>query len=212
MTDTYEVPLRCSCGAIEGVATGVSPQTGTHLVCYCDDCQTFQHVIGQAEHVLDAHGGTEIFQMSAGLLRITRGADQLRCLRLGPKGPVRWYAGCCNTPIGNTMDRPALPFVGVIGAFFDRSDSDRIDRALGPLQKGVFREHALGDTSGLNAYDRFPLSSVGGFLVRVLRWRFRGDHKRTPCFDPESGALAVEPRVLSKEERAAAHAKIPVAG
>ena len=211
MADTQEISLRCSCGEIEGVATGISPAAGTHLVCYCDDCQTFQHAIGQAEQVLDAHGGTEIFQMSAGQLRFTKGADQLRCLRLGPKGPVRWYAGCCNTPIGNTLDRPALPFVGVVTACLAVSDEAAL-RALGPLKKGVFRKYALGDTSTLDAHDGVPLAAVGSFIVKLLRWRFRGDHKRSPFFDPASGELIAEPWVLSKEERAARRAKIPAGG
>lgn len=213
MSETHDIPLRCSCGTVEGVATGVSPAAGTHLVCYCDDCQTFQHAIGRADQVLDAHGGTDIFQMSAGQLRFTKGVQHLRCLRLSPRGAVRWYAGCCSTPVGNTMDRPALPFVGVITACFDRSgDADAVDRALGPPAKGVFAKHALGDTSKLNAHDGVPLSAIGGFILKLFRWRLRGDHKHSPFFDPESGGLVVEPWVLHKDERAAARAKIPVDG
>lgn len=213
MTDTYDIPVRCCCGEFEGVATGVSPAVGTHLVCYCDDCQTFQHAIGQAERILDAHGGTDIFQMSSGQFRITKGSEHLRCLRLSPKGTVRWYAGCCNTAIGNTLDRPALPFVGIITACFDRSgDADAVEQALGPLGKGVFRKHALGDTSHLHAHDGVPLSALGGFLVKLLRWRLRGDHKRSPFFDAGSGELVFEPWVLSREERDTARAKIPASG
>ena len=182
-------------------------------MCYCHDCQTFQHAIGQADRVLDAHGGTDIYQMSAGQFSITKGAGKLRCLRLSPRGTVRWYAGCCNTPIGNTMDRPTLPFVGFVTACFDRSgNAETVDQALGPLEKGVYRKHALGDTSTLNAHDGVPLSAIGSFLLKLLRWRLRGDHKRSPFFEPASGELVAEPWVLSKEERAAARANIPVDG
>lgn len=213
MTDTSDISLRCFCGELEGVATRVSPAVGTHVVCYCDDCQTFQHAIGQAERVLDEHGGTEIFQMSAGQLSISKGLERLSCLRLSPKGVVRWYASCCNAPIGNTMDRPTLPFVGLVATCFDRSgDTAAVSRALGPLKKGVFGKHALGDTSDLYAHDGVPFAAIGGFLVKLVRWRLRGDHKRSPFFDRDSGELIAEPWVLSKEERDAARSRIGVSG
>ena len=88
---------------------------GTHVICYCADCQTFARHLGQSETALDADGGTEIFQTLPDAVRITRGADSLALLRLGPKGLMRWYAGCCNTPIANTLANPrTLPFIGMI--------------------------------------------------------------------------------------------------
>ena len=35
-------------------------------------------------------------------MTMTQGADRLTFLRMTEKGPLRWYASCCNTPIGNT--------------------------------------------------------------------------------------------------------------
>jgi Family of unknown function (DUF6151) len=46
-------------------------------------------------------------------LRFTKGQDQIEGLRLTPKGLYRWYAKCCNTPVGNTR-APALPFVSML--------------------------------------------------------------------------------------------------
>ena len=40
-TSFSEVPLRCRCGALRGVASEVAPTTGLRLVCYCKDCQAF---------------------------------------------------------------------------------------------------------------------------------------------------------------------------
>ena len=58
------LPVRCFCGKLQGIAHDVSPDVGNHVACYCDDCQSFQHALGQAERVLDANGGTDIYQMS----------------------------------------------------------------------------------------------------------------------------------------------------
>ena len=66
--------------------------------------------------MLDAAGGTDIFQMPTGRLKLTAGADALRCLRLSGKGILRWYADCCRTPIGNTVG-PRVPVVGLIHSF-----------------------------------------------------------------------------------------------
>ncbi len=55
------------------------------------------------------------------------------CLRLSPKGLMRWYAGC-RTPVGNTASSARVPFVGVPHSFIDRGDSGRsLDDALGPI-------------------------------------------------------------------------------
>ena len=115
-----DVPLRCACGTVRGVARGLSPTRGHRVVCYCDDCQRFAHFLGAAQTILDPHGGTDIFQTSPARLEITAGGDLLACLRLRPRSNVlRWYAGCCRTPIGNTPADPRFVLVGVIHACMD---------------------------------------------------------------------------------------------
>src|SRR5688572_12534539 len=98
-----DLPVRCSCGTLRAVVRGASGGRGNHVVCYCDDCQSFAHFLERADDTLDAHGGTEIYQMSPARLEIIDGADRLACVRLAPKGLLRWYAACCRTPIGNTL-------------------------------------------------------------------------------------------------------------
>lgn len=195
------LPVRCLCGKLEGEVTGVSPDTGNHITCYCDDCQTFQHYLGHADKVLNPNGGTEIFQMSPVGFRITQGREYLACLRFSPNGLVRWYASCCSTPIGNTLGTPALPFVGVITSFFDRSaGDDTVSRALGPLKSGVNGKFAVGDRTGLDASDTAPISLYFRFMAQIIRRRLKGEHKRSPFFDPDTGQLVVVPKVLTKEE------------
>src|SRR5215831_20849654 len=102
--DVVDLPLRCQCGRMRGVASDVSPSTGFRVVCYCKDCQAFAHFLDRAD-VLDPAGGTDIFQMPPGRLKLTAGTDAMRCLRLSNK-VLRWYSDCCRTPIANTAARP----------------------------------------------------------------------------------------------------------
>jgi hypothetical protein len=57
-----ELQLRCRCARVRGVARDVSPRHGLRLVCYCHDCRAFARFLERAD-VLDAAGGTDIFQM-----------------------------------------------------------------------------------------------------------------------------------------------------
>ncbi len=64
------LPIRCSCAALRGTALGVSANRGNRVVCYCDDCQSFAYFLGRADQILDAHGGTDIFQTSPARLEM----------------------------------------------------------------------------------------------------------------------------------------------
>ena len=95
-----DLPLRCRCGRMRGVASNVSPSTGFRFVCYCEDCQAFARFLDRTD-VLDPAGGTDIFHMPPGRVKLTAGTDAMRCLRLSDK-VLRWYTECCRTPIANT--------------------------------------------------------------------------------------------------------------
>src|SRR5262245_32360452 len=137
-----ELPLRCRCGRVQGV-TDVS--AGFRLVCYCKDCQAFARFLERPD-VLDAAGGTDIFQMPTGRVRFTAGTDAVRCLRLsGPSGGIfRWYTECCRTPIGNTAG-PRFPVVGLIHSFISHeADGRSRDEALGPSLCRIYERSAIG--------------------------------------------------------------------
>jgi len=57
-----DVALRCHCGRMRGIARAVSPSAGFRFVCYCKDCQAFARFLERPD-ILDAAGGTDIFQM-----------------------------------------------------------------------------------------------------------------------------------------------------
>ena len=194
-----DLPLRCRCGTVRAVAHGVTPDVGNHCVCFCNDCQAFAKFLGRAADVLDANGGTDIFQLSQARLQFTQGVDRVACVRLSPKGLARWYASCCNTPIGNTLATPSLPFVGMIRAFVPEPASD----ALGPIRGRGFRKSATGDKAAIPPDNDPQWRMVLRMLGLALRWRLRGDHRRSPFFSAASGALLKAPRILTEAERAA---------
>lgn len=176
----------------------VSPATGNRVVCYCDDCQAFARFLEQPD-VLDALGGTDIYQVAPARMRITAGEDALACVRLSEKGLYRWYAGCCRTPIGNTI--PRAPFVGVIHVFMDHAGDGRSrDEVLGPPVGFVHGRFAIG---GQPAHA--PRKATVGLVARsarlLLGWWARGLGTPSPFFDAKTRAPRVPPRVLTKDER-----------
>ena len=104
--DQDSLPLRCRCGSIEGYVA--APRVGARAICYCRDCQTFARFLGNPNEVLNGQGGTDIIATLPGHVHFTRGVDQLRCISLSHKGLLRWYAGCCRTPVGNTPRDPTF--------------------------------------------------------------------------------------------------------
>jgi hypothetical protein len=199
MTARVDLPIRCACGELEGTLRGVTPDRGNRCVCYCDDCQSFAHFLGRPREILDAHGGTEIFQTTPALLEIVKGADRFACMRLTSKGLLRWYARCCRTPVGNTLPTSALPFVGVIRACIAADDAG-LSAAIGPVRGRVMGRFAKGDPARLDLHQRVPLAMLARFLrVLITAW-LRGDQKRSPFFDPGSGQPVTAPEVLTREE------------
>ncbi len=200
-----DIPLRCRCGKLRGVAREVSGDGGNRVVCHCDDCQTWiHHLDGRAEW-LDANGGTEVFQLSPARIELSEGVDQLRCKQLQAGSLMRWYAACCDTPIANTLGNAQLPFAGIVHACMDHEGVGRSrDEALGPVRAHVFGRFATGDRASLEAHDRAPLSLFLRILIQVLSWRLRGDHRRSPFFDAETLQPICAPEVLAPDELTAA--------
>lgn len=192
-----DIPLRCKCGVVRGVLRHVDAKVGMHVVCYCDDCQAFAKFLDRPD-VLDAAGGTEIFQMPPAYVSFVEGVQQLRCMRLSDKGLYRWYTDCCRTPIGNTVSAK-LPVVGLIHSCIALDVSKR-DEVLGK-PAGVMAKFATGAVPPW-ASQKMPPTMPLRIASRLASWYLRGLGKPTPFFEP-SGAPRVTPRVLTREERRA---------
>ncbi|MFD2190830.1 DUF6151 family protein [Pistricoccus aurantiacus] len=185
--------IRCHCGKLQGRLT--PPSLVNRCVCYCTDCQAFAHFLKREKEILDAAGGSDVVQLLPKHVAFTQGLDQLACMRLTPKGLLRWYAACCNTAIGNTPANFKLSFVGLVADCLG-SEQGSLDEAFGPVRMRVFTRHAKGElkpkTTGLPG---------GAWRAgrMFLTARLNGDYRKTPFFT-ESGAPIVTPRVLDEQE------------
>jgi hypothetical protein len=191
---TSDIPVRCKCGAVRGVAREVSPKTVNRAVCYCHDCRAFAHWLGR-EDVMDARGGTEIIQLARARLEITDGLERIRCMRLTAKGLHRWYADCCKTPLGNTV--PAIPFVGIARGAFE-VPPERLNETFGPLLVAQINS-AVGDArrgEGMTARGIFHVTRL------LATWTLRRLGHPTPLFNRQNRPT-VTPHLLTAAERQA---------
>jgi Family of unknown function (DUF6151) len=185
---------------MRGVATEVRPDNGNRIVCMCDDCQAFALFLERPD-ALDQYGGTDIYQTTPAQLAITDGIEHLRAMRLSEKGLIRWYAGCCNTPVANTADTARAPFAGVIHTFMDHDASGRTrDDVLGPPIGLVMAKFALGQPPA-GAHQTITPSIVIRSMVYLLKGLFNGKASPSPFFDARTKAPVVAPKVLTKAER-----------
>jgi hypothetical protein len=195
-----DVPLSCRCGRVRGVASDVSASNGFRFVCYCSDCQAFARFLGRAD-VLDPAGGTDIFHMPLGRVKLTAGMDAVRCLRLS-KQVLRWYTDCCRTPIGNTAAGPRFPVIAIVHSFMDHeADGRSRDVVLGSPLCRIYERSAVGPLPPNGPPP--PSFMVFARRVKILGWWLRGLSRPSPFFDPKTGAPCVQPKILSRAEREA---------
>lgn len=182
--------LTCSCGSVRGKTAEMNKTTGTRIMCCCNDCQSFSKFLEQESTVLDSYGATDIFQIPLSYVKITEGVEQIACMRLSEKGMYRWYAKCCNTPIGNTM-KAGIPFIGLIHSFVDNSsvkDAELIEN-LGYLQTKYAKQAVPPDQKASQ------FSVMSKIVFNLISWRIKGFYKSTVFFD-DNGMPIVEPNIL----------------
>jgi hypothetical protein len=186
-------PLRCNCGKLKGTLNRTKDIN--RCVCYCADCQAFARFLKREHDILDEVGGTSIIQTIPKHVNFLEGIENLACIRLTENGPLRWYAACCNTPIGNSSPNFKLPFIGLIQNCLSAEQAS-LDKAFGPILMHVSTKEAIGEHK--------PKST--GFLAGTLRvmgmvFRSRLDrsYKQTPFFVSETGAPIVTPKLLNRQ-------------
>jgi hypothetical protein len=189
-------PLHCRCGTIKGFVS--NPQSANRVVCYCKDCQAFARFLGQESETLDAQGGSDIVQTLPKNVTFTEGTDALACMRLTDKGMVRWYAGCCKTPIGNTLENYKISFVGLLHNCLETPERSLTD-SFGAVRTYANPQGAVGEpkpkAAGMG-------TTIWWFVTTILGARVNGGYKRTPFF--RDGRPIATPRVISSVERASA--------
>lgn len=184
---------------MQGVATNLKRSHAKRIACLCDDCQSFAHFLGRAGEVLDENGGTDIFPVAPANLKITRGIENLKCLRLSPQGLFRWYAGCCKTPIANTPQNPKFPYAGVVHLFMNhKADHQTRDEALGPLYGRIQGKHGYGNVPA--GADKLSFKIAFSMISFALPAFLKKQYQPSPFLDSSLKPI-VPPQVLTKSER-----------
>jgi len=192
-------PLACSCGKLKGEIAASAH--AVRAVCYCKDCRAYAHALG-TPGIGDSLGGTEVVATLPKHVRFTAGLENLACMSLSERGLLRWYASCCNTPIGNTPRDPKVPYVGLVHSCLDKT-SPSIDESFGKQRIVVNTKSAKGKVRTT------PVSTtvkVAGLMSRALAARLTGSYADNPFFLRGTRTPIRTPRVLSNAERDRAYA------
>lgn len=189
-------PLACRCGTLQGTVNTTAPHE--RIVCYCLDCQAYAHFLGRPADDLDDRGGTNALLTVPSAIRLVQGADRLASMRMTGRGPMRWYASCCNTPIANTGLSHKAAFASLLAPSLGGA-GPTLDAAFGPAELFGFVKNARG----LPKPRQTPfLGVLLRVLVRSLKARMDGSYRQTPFFDVAANKPLAEPRLLSADERA----------
>ncbi|MEO8629346.1 MAG: DUF6151 family protein [Betaproteobacteria bacterium] len=189
-------PLQCRCGTVKGYVS--PPDMAQRAVCYCNDCQAFAHFLKRSQAVLDELGGTEIVATLPKHVHFTQGIDALACMSLSGRGLLRWYAACCDTPIGNTPRDRKTSYVGLVHSCLT-SNQPSLDDSFGPLRMVLKTKSATGEVIP-TPYRSFV--AILKIMKAVIGARLAGAYKTNSFFVEPSGDPIEQPRVLTKAERA----------
>lgn len=190
-------PIRCRCGALQGQLT--ISNSAIRAVCYCRDCQAFARFLGPPEGMLDANGGTEIVASRPRYLTFTQGIAQLTCMSLSEAGILRWYTGCCKTPIGNTPRDCKVSHVGLVHSCL-HANGRSLEESFGPVRMRVNVQSAMGKPPA-NSPARFGLAALR-YMTSMAWTRVSGQYRANPFFRMPEGQPLVQPHVVSRDERA----------
>jgi hypothetical protein len=178
-----ELTFACRCGRLKGHLTEADPARGTHLRCHCADCRRAADHFGMPGSRAEGIG---LWQTTPDKVKIDEGAAYLRLMRLTDKGLLRWYAGCCDTPLFNTMATPKMPFVGVM-----------TDCLADPERLGPVLAEGYVDTGDGRARHRNLGLAMRRLLRRAAGARLSGRWKDTPFFDMTTRRPVAEAKILA---------------
>lgn len=182
------VTWRCSCGALEA---RIRLGDGTRITCFCRFCRASARMLNHPE-MLDASGGSDLYQTTPDRIEIASGAERLAAIRISSKGPLRWYASCCGTPFANTLATRAVPFASISVPPMEPKE------ALPDRMGVVFAEQA---DPAIESRNMSGLALGLGLAGRSLKAWAAGKHRLTPFFDAEGRPVA-EPRRPTDAEKA----------
>jgi hypothetical protein len=188
-------PLQCRCGTLKGYVS--PPDMAIRALCYCKDCQAFARFLERPDTVLNELGGTEIVATLPRHVHFTHGLESLVCMSLSDRGLLRWYARCCNTPIGNTPRDVKVSYVGLVhSCLANRAPS--LQDSFGPVRMVLQTKSAKGQVKSTPMSNFVTMLKI---MKSIIGTRISGSYKRNPFFVEGSGIPIKQPRVLTKAER-----------
>ena len=189
----------CRCGQTRCAVDVPGSWAGTRLICYCKDCQTAARLHADGADMLSAAGGSDIWQTTPDMIEIDRGVENLKVIRLSPKGLLRWHAGCCGTPMFNTLPNVKLPFVGIV---LRQSELQDVAPVFGKVRCHASTESAV---PGRGAPKKDKAFARAGFLVlqRMFSTWLSGRAKDNPLRQNDGTPIA-QIEVITKAQRKSA--------
>lgn len=188
------IAFRCECGTVSGLVdtSGVTARGS----CYCRDCRAYARFLGRPERMLDDSGGTEVIATTPSRLRVLTGAEQLASVTMTAKGPFRWYAQCCRSPIGNTPRSAKAAYVGIPRCTIAAPDEE-VRGAFGPPGFVFAAESATGPVRAMPwGLVATVFKVVGNMVGALLSGRWRGN----PFFTADGQPIRA-PHQLTADER-----------
>lgn len=128
---TNQATASCRCGRVKLEVTVVPSSrliAQPALFCSCRDCVDFARYV--AERSSDAVSFIDIASDSVSMVqffrsdvRMVAGAEAIRVCKLECDTPLyRYYAGCCNTPLGLNPPLVSVPLISVYRRLFAEAD------------------------------------------------------------------------------------------
>lgn len=195
-------PLQCECGTVRGQIEHA--ERANRGLCYCTDCQAYAHFLERASIVLDAQGGSQVVATQPRFVHFTAGIDAIACMSLSERGLLRWYASCCNTPIGNTPRDRKVAYVGLLHNCLVAQPA-QLESAFGPVNVVLNTQSAKGEVQAAT-----PLRNAKAIVrlgTTLLRARWSGTYRSNPFFTAEG--VPIKPaRVLTRAEREVLAARV----
>ena len=121
-------------------------------------------------------------------------------LKLSPKGAVRWFAKCCNTPIANTISLK-MSFHGVLQNFIDFKSSDLSKGVLiGPLEYRCMGKYGTKNPPE-GSHEKFSKILFFKIIKTTFLGKITKSYLPNSFFNEKTGLPISQTILLSKEEK-----------
>ncbi len=193
----------CQCGTVAGQIDNVTPKSSNHLTCHCKYCGGFAVHLGQADRLVDDSGATDLLQVAPWSIRFTSGQDRVKALQFSEKGPLRWYASCCNTPLGGTLSRRFPPFCVLV-----MENLTFPNGGPGPVIFNAFCDQIAEKERCSKSGKLAALRLLARLASQAVKGGVSGNWRDNPFLDLAGGRAMADVKTLSPEQGESAFAAL----